>query len=138
MSGSALLLKILTPDRILLESEVEDMTAPGTVGEFGVLPDHINFVTSLTVGEVSYRQGERRRYLAIGGGFAEVLNNVVTLLVASAESAETIDAHRALESRNRARALLEKLDPQDAKFALLEAEWALEETRLQIASKAAR
>ena len=133
--AESILLRILTPDRLLLEAEVEEMTAPGSVGEFGVLPNHVSFVSSLAVGEASYRHEGRKRYLAVGGGFAEVLDNVVTLLVPSAEFAEEIDEARALKERNEAEAALEKLSPEDAEFARSALRLALAEVRLQVASR---
>lgn len=130
-----LLLRILTPGRLLLEEEVEEVTAPGVLGEFGVLPNHINFLTSLGVGEVSYRRGEQKRFLVISGGFAEVLDNVVTLLVPFAEFAEEIDRVRALEARNELQASLERLTSDDQELASSRAQLALEEARLQVSSQ---
>ena len=53
-------LKLVTPGRLLLDEEVDEVTAPGALGEFGVLPKHISFLTLLEVGEMSYKQGDRK------------------------------------------------------------------------------
>jgi F-type H+-transporting ATPase subunit epsilon len=130
-----LMLRILTPARLILEEEVDEVTAPGALGEFGVLPNHINFLTSLSVGEVSYRKGNQKRFVVISGGFAEVLENVVTLLVPTAEFAEEIDRDRALEARNQLQASLERLTSDDQEFASSRTQLALEEARLQASSQ---
>ncbi len=78
-------LKVVTPGRLLFDEEVDEVTAPGVKGEFGVLPNHISFLTLLEPGEMSYKQGATRRFLALSGGYAEVLDNVMTVLAPAAE-----------------------------------------------------
>ncbi|MDO8644160.1 MAG: F0F1 ATP synthase subunit epsilon, partial [bacterium] len=65
-------LKILTPEKTIVDKTVESVTAPGAKGEFEVLPGHIDFLTLLEEGEVSYEEDTRSYSLKIGGGFAEV------------------------------------------------------------------
>jgi F-type H+-transporting ATPase subunit epsilon len=72
------------------------------LGEFGVLPGHIPFLCKLKVGELRYRVGALSRHVAIMGGYAEVLNNQVTILAAAAEAAIEIDVIRARAARERA------------------------------------
>src|SRR5438552_3733384 len=95
MAATALRLQIVTPSRLLLDEEVQEVTAPGTVGEFGVLPDHITFLTSLEIGMLSYRSARAVHRLAVRGGFAEVVNNVMTVLADDAVPAEDIDPAKA-------------------------------------------
>ncbi len=80
-------LRIATPERELADVEVREVTAPGALGEIGILPDHAALVTALDPGVLSYRQNGTVVRLAIGGGFAEVRDNVVTVLADSAEPA---------------------------------------------------
>ncbi len=58
-------LRVVTPSRLVLDEEVDEVTAPGELGEFGVLPDHIAFLSTLVAGELSYKQGAARHVLVI-------------------------------------------------------------------------
>ena len=82
-------LRVVTPSRLLLDEEVDEVTGPGALGEFGVLPNHITFLSLLEPGEMSYKQGTAKRYLAVSGGYAEVLDNVMTVLAPAAESSRS-------------------------------------------------
>ncbi len=95
-------LRVVTPSRMLLDEEVDEVTAPGELGEFGVLPNHIAFLTALVPGQMSYKQQGSKRALAVSGGYAEVLDNVMTVLAPAAEFAEEIDAARARQAKERA------------------------------------
>ena len=78
-------LRVYTPERQLADADVSEVTAPAALGEIGVLPDHAALVTALDPGVLSYKQGGTVARLQIGGGFAEVRNNVVTVLADSGE-----------------------------------------------------
>src|ERR671939_1597950 len=95
-------LRIVTPDRLLVREQVDEVEIPGTEGYFGVLPGHTPLLASLAVGELWYRKGQERTYLAIAFGFAEVLPERVTILAQLAERAEDIDVARAEEAKKRA------------------------------------
>jgi len=131
-------LRVVTPSRMLLDEEVDEVTAPGELGEFGVLPDHIAFLSTLVPGEMSFKQGGSRTALAVSGGYAEVLDNVMTILAPAAEFAAEIDVERAREARERAEKQLTELGPEDKDRETTEAalQWAL--ARLQVARKEAR
>jgi F-type H+-transporting ATPase subunit epsilon len=73
-------LVLLTPEQQLVDDEVFEVTAPGAYGEIGVLPDHAALVTTLGEGVVSYKTPGGVRRIEIGGGFAEVRDNVMTVL----------------------------------------------------------
>ncbi len=120
-------LRIVTPRRPVLDEPVLEVTAPGTLGEFGVLPNHAAFLTSLEPGRLSYRDARGVVHnLAISGGFAEVANNVMTVLVDAAEPAPEIDVPRARADLAATEARLTQLAPNDPEFAAAEAErrWA--------------
>lgn len=95
-------LQIVTPDRAIVQERVDEVEIPGSEGYFGVLPGHTPLLASLAVGELWYRQGQEKTYLAIAFGFAEVLPDRVTILARLAETAEEIDPDRAEAARRRA------------------------------------
>lgn len=95
-------LQIVTPDRLVVREQVDEVQIPGSEGYFGVLPGHTPLLASLTVGELWYRKGQEKTYLSIAGGFAEVLPDRVTLLATLAERAEEIDVARAEAAKQRA------------------------------------
>jgi F-type H+-transporting ATPase subunit epsilon len=131
-------LRLVTPRRLLIDEEVDEVTAPGALGEFGVLPDHISFLTLLEIGEMSYKQGVERRHLALSGGYAEVLDNVMTVLADAAEYASEIDIERARRARERAEGKMAELSREDREFAAAEAALGRALVRLQVASREAR
>ena len=112
-------LVIVTPERQILDTTVEEVYAPGVAGQFGVLPQHVSFLTALVPGEVRYRSNGVDHYLAIGGGLCEVVNDVVTILADSAESPGDIDVARAAAAEKQA---LERL----AHLAVGSAEYEVE------------
>jgi F-type H+-transporting ATPase subunit epsilon len=93
---------VVTPERSVIETEVDEITAPGWEGEFGVLPNHAPFMAIIRSGELMYRQGNERNYMAVGFGFVEVLPEKVTVLIETAEKEEEIDVERAIAARDRA------------------------------------
>jgi F-type H+-transporting ATPase subunit epsilon len=126
-------LQIVTPDRLLVHEQVDEVQIPGSEGYLGVLPGHTPLLASLAVGEMWYRKGQDRTHLAIAFGFAEVLPDRVTILARLAERAEEIDVERASAARDRAEARLSDktdIDYERARAALLKAM-----TRLQVASR---
>jgi F-type H+-transporting ATPase subunit epsilon len=92
---SQILLEIVTPDKLLLSKEVDEVICPGADGDFGVLPGHCQFLSALRVGELQYRIGEERQYFSIMWGFVDVTPARVTVLAEVAEKAEDIDIERA-------------------------------------------
>jgi F-type H+-transporting ATPase subunit epsilon len=131
-------LRVVTPTRLVFDEEVDEVTAPGELGEFGVLPNHIAFLSTLVPGVLSYKQGAKTQTLAITGGYAEVLDNVMTVLATTAEFPWEIDAVRAQRAKEQAEKNLAGLNYEDKDFKL--AEMALQKAliRLQVASKEAR
>jgi F-type H+-transporting ATPase subunit epsilon len=127
-------LEIVTPDKLLVRQEVDEVEIPGTEGYFGVLPGHTPLLASLTAGEMWYRTGQERTYLAVAFGFAEVLPDRVTILARVSERAEDIDIARAEDSKRRAEARLTQSKGEDydrARAALMKSL-----VRLQVASRA--
>lgn len=131
-------LRVVTPSRLLLDDVVDEVTAPGALGEFGVLPNHIAFLTLLVPGELSYKEGAARHYLAVSGGYAEVLNDVMTVLAPAAEFAGEIDTDRARQARETAEKRMGELNYEDREFDSAEAALRWANARLQVAGKEAR
>jgi F-type H+-transporting ATPase subunit epsilon len=131
-------LRIVTPSRSVLDEEVDEVTAPGELGEFGVLPDHIAFLSTLVAGELSYKQGAARHVLVIDGGYAEVLDNVMTVLASAAEFAGEIDVARAQRAKERAEKRLGELNFEDPEYVQLEESQRRAVARIQVASKETR
>ena len=99
---SHLQLQIVSADRSLVNERVDEVEIPGADGYFGVLPGHTPLLALLGAGELWYRQGQEKHYLAIAFGFAEVLPDRVTILAQVAERADEIDVARAEAARKRA------------------------------------
>src|SRR6478736_7418972 len=121
---TSLELQIVTPERLLLREQVDEVEIPGSEGYFGVLPGHTPLLASLALGELWYRRGQEKTYLSIAFGFAEVLPDRVTILARLAERADDIDIERAEAARARAEKRLSAaqqnaVDYERARTALL-------------------
>jgi F-type H+-transporting ATPase subunit epsilon len=99
---ATLKLEIVTPDRKVLSEDVEYVGAPGIMGEFGVLPKHVPFLSALGIGNLHYKQNGKAHYVFVSGGFAEISSDQVTILAEIAEKAAEIDTDRALKAKERA------------------------------------
>jgi F-type H+-transporting ATPase subunit epsilon len=127
-------LQIVTPDRMIVEDRVDEVQVPGAEGYFGVLPGHTPLLAALTVGELWYRKGQEKIYVAIAYGFAEVLPDRVTILARLAERPEEVDLARAEAARKRAEDRLNHpkgdVDMERARVALIKAV-----TRIQVSGR---
>src|SRR5215510_7529797 len=95
-------LQVVSADRSLVNETVDEVEIPGSDGYFGVLPGHTPLLAVLGAGELWYRQGQERSYLAIAFGFAEVQPDRVTILAEIAEKSHEIDVARAEAAKRRA------------------------------------
>jgi F-type H+-transporting ATPase subunit epsilon len=127
-------LQIVTPDRLVVHEQVEEVQIPGSEGYFGVLPGHTPFLASLAVGEMWYRKGTEKTFLSLAFGFAEVLPDRVTILAQLAERADEIDVERAEAALKRAEDRLNRpksdIDYERARIALTKSL-----SRLQVSSR---
>lgn len=137
MAGK-LLLELVTPYRKVVSEEVDMITASGSMGEFGVLPGHASFLTSLKIGELTYVQGEKTYHLALNWGYFEVDKDRVTVLVETAERADEIDLERARAALGRAEEALKRITREDKDFIAYEAALERALIRMQVAAKGAR
>jgi F-type H+-transporting ATPase subunit epsilon len=128
-------LQIVSADRSLVNERVDEVEIPGADGYFGVLPGHTPLLALLGAGELWYRQGQDKHYLALAFGFAEVQPDRVTILAQVAERPEDIDVARAEAARRRAEERMTRptadMDFERARVSLLKAL-----IRLQVASRA--
>ncbi len=86
------LLDLVTPERTVFSGPVQELVAPGVLGEFGVLPGHANMLAELTSGRLIYRDQSGEKLMAAAGGFAEVTGEKVTVLLDDAAYAEDLDS----------------------------------------------
>jgi len=129
-------LEIVTPERLVVNDTAEYIEIPGKTGYLGVLPGHAPLITELAVGEISYTNAGKTKRLAVAWGFAEVLQNKVTILAETAEKAEEIDTARAEAAKKKAEAELQKAGVdgnKDAQAALDRAN-----ARLDVAGKSGK
>ncbi len=97
-----ILLEIVTPEKLAFSGKVEQVTLPGSEGQFGVLKGHTPFLSFIDIGELNFVKDGKRFYYAVNTGYAEVASDKVTVLVETAESADAIDKERAQKARERA------------------------------------
>ncbi len=96
-------LEVVTPEKSLISEDAQIVMAPGELGEFGVLPSHTPFLTTLKTGSMKYIDANgNERYAFVSGGFAETLPDRVTVLAETAEKRSEIDLKRATAAKERA------------------------------------
>ncbi len=122
------LLEVVTPEKLLLSQQVDEVIAPGSEGEFGVLVGHCHFLSTLRIGELRYRIDQETHSMAVLWGFAEVTPTKVTIMAEVAEKAEDIDVERATAKMAEAERRLQAGGlPSEVK----EAQVSLEKARLR-------
>jgi len=130
-----LTLEIVTPEMMSFTGKVEEVTIPGSEGEFGVLKGHASLLSSVDIGELSFtREGKRTRY-AVNTGYAEVTASKVTVLVESAERSDMIDIERARRAKERAEGKMAKMPKDDADFEKTRLALARALSRINVAGK---
>ncbi len=130
MAEGKLLLEIVTPQGMVYSGEVDEVTASGSEGEFGVLPGHVPFVTTLKIGILTCKSGNESKFFFVSWGYAEVGPDKVMILADSAERSEDIDIERAKAAMKRAEERLKKA--ADIDFARAESAIERAVTRAQI------
>ena len=127
-------LEIVTPTRILDEGQVSYVRCPGVDGSFGVMANHIEGIIVLDIGEVKVRKDSQDEYLSISGGYAEIMEDRLELLVESVEKSSEIDSKRAEMSMERARTRKSEQDPE-LNEARIEASLARALNRLRVSKR---
>lgn len=126
-------LVLVTHDRKLLDLECDEVTLPGQLGYFGVLPGHTPLLAVLRVGELMYRIGKREHYLAMSWGFCEVANDLVTVLAEFAELPEEIDVAQAEREVREAEETMRAASQDELEVARVKLERAV--TRIAVARR---
>lgn len=126
-------LEMVTPYKQVLSEEVDEIVMPGQMGELGILPGHTPLLTTLKVGEFSYRKGGSSFHVAVNWGYVEVEEDTVIVLAETAEPADEIDMARAKAALGRAEEALKKLHPEDKDYRIMEAALERALIRIQVA-----
>jgi F-type H+-transporting ATPase subunit epsilon len=124
-----MLLEIITAERQVYSDQVDAVVAPGIEGQLGILPHHAPLMTVLQPGELLIRKGGEEAFLAVTGGFMEVLGNKVTVLADAAERSEEIDEQRAQQAVERAQ---ERIRNRDSDQQLEEALRSLRRAQVRV------
>lgn len=129
MNMAPMLLEIITAERQVYSDQVDAVVAPGIEGQLGILPHHAPLMTVLQPGELLIRKGGEEAFLAVTGGFMEVLGNKVTVLADAAERSEEIDEQRAQQAVERAQ---ERIRNRDSDQQLEEALRSLRRAQVRV------
>ena len=130
-----LLLEIVTPEKLAYSGTVEEVTCPGSEGEFGVLRGHASLLSAIKFGELSYLKDGKRVSYAVNTGYAEVTGSKVTVLVETAERADQIDVERARRAKEAAEQKLAKFAKEDPEYERARIALERAEARLKIAGQ---
>jgi len=130
-----LMLEIVTPEKMAFSGNVEEVTIPGTEGEFGVLRGHEALLSSVDIGQLSFTRNNKKTYYAVNTGYAEVTGNKVTILIETAERSDYIDKNRARRARENAEARLERIAKDSDEFEKARAALMRAIVRLNVAEK---
>lgn len=123
-------LDVVSAEEELFSGTVQEVYAPGSMGDLGITPRHAQLITTLKAGELRYVADGHMASLFVAGGMMEVQPHVVTVLADTAIRAEDLDEKAATEAKSRAEAALEGKDPEDLDYEALQAE--LEAVKAQI------
>jgi F-type H+-transporting ATPase subunit epsilon len=132
-----LTLRVITPERIVLDTQAEGVRVPAVDGALGLLPRHANLVAALDVGLLSWRQGGKLQTLFVSGGFVEVRADTVRVVCEAGEPPAAIDVERARAAEKRARERLDQGRETGAAIDLLRAELALRRAQARLRAAAA-
>ena len=133
MSDKTIALEMTTPEKVALQARAEFVVLPAYEGEMGILPGHAAFLVQLKPGEVRVTEAGQVRRFAVSGGFAEVKDDKVSLFAETAEMAEGIDAERARQALEKAKAELVRKDIDPLTLAAAEAAMRRAQVRLKVA-----
>ena len=130
-----LMLEIVSPEKMVFSGKIEEVTVPGTEGEFGVLRGHEAFLSSVDIGELNFLKDGKKTYYAVNYGYAEVTSDKVTILVETAERSDHIDKDRALKAKDNAESSLGQLTKEDVEYEIMRVALARAITRLSVTEK---
>jgi F-type H+-transporting ATPase subunit epsilon len=115
------ILELVTPEKLAFTGKVEEVTIPGSEGEFGVLRGHTPLLSFVDIGVMNFTQEGKKTYYAVNTGYTEVTGSKVTVLVETAERSDTIDVERAKRAQARAEEGLSRLSKEDVEYDKMKA-----------------
>lgn len=121
MSQKKLRLQIITPQRPVIDKQVDFVALPAYEGEMGVLPGHTQYIAKLNFGVLRYKEGENEEYFAVMGGLAEIARDVVSVFAEDAALADEINEEEEKQKAAQAKSSMSGKDP-DIDMALAEME----------------
>ena len=130
-----LMLEIVTPERMAFSGKVEEVTIPGSEGEFGVLRGHTPLLSFVDIGVLNFTQENKKTYYAVNTGYTEVTAQKVTVLVETAERAGNIDVERAKRAKERAEERLAKMTREDVNYEKTRVALLRALTRISVSEK---
>ncbi len=131
-----LFLELVSPERQLVSAEVDEVYAPGSEGDLGILPGHTAFFCSLRPGEFRFNIGSEVEYVAVDGGFLEVADNKVTVLADGAELGREINLEEMLRRKLQTEKDLEDARRQEnLDYKAIEARLMREIVRINVAGR---
>ncbi|MBI5044753.1 MAG: ATP synthase F1 subunit epsilon [Candidatus Levybacteria bacterium] len=130
-------LKILTPEKITFEGDIDELIVPTITGEIAILPHHIDLLTQVSDGELVIKNKGKQEHIAITGGFLQINKDTLTLLADYAVHSEKINAQKALEAQKRAEEILKKKSEHTTEqdLAIAQAEMRRAILELKVARK---
>lgn len=135
MSDKTITLEMTTPEKVALQGTADFVVLPAFEGEMGVLPGHEAFLVQLQAGEVRVTKDGQVSRFAVSGGFAEVKDNKIALFAETAELADQIDAERAHQALEKAKAEMVKKDIDPLTLAAAEAAMRRAQVRLMVSER---
>jgi F-type H+-transporting ATPase subunit epsilon len=128
-------LEVVTPEKMVFSGKVDEVTIPGTEGEFGVLRGHEPFLTSVDIGELYFLAGGKKTHYAVNTGYAEITGTKITILIETAERADAIDKDRATRAKEKAAASLAQLNKDHDDFEKMRLALTRAINRISVADK---
>lgn len=125
----ALTLKVITPDKTVWDDEVEEIVLPSTTGQLGILTGHAPLLSALDIGVMRVRPGKEWKNIALMGGFAEVENDEIKVLVNSAEMGESIDKDTARAEYEQAQSRFQQVENSEDRQEKIQATRAFKRAR---------
>ncbi len=127
-----LTVRVIAPDKVVWDEVVQEVILPSTTGQLGILSNHAPLLTALDIGVMRVRPGKDWKNIAIMGGFAEVENNEVKVLVNAAEIGDNIDQEKARTEYSAAQAKFEEAGRSGDKPKQLQAAQAIKKARARL------
>lgn len=128
----ALTVKVITPDKTVWDEQAEEIILPSTTGQLGILSGHAPLLTALEVGVMRVRANQEWKAIAVMGGFAEVENNDLKILVNGAELGDNINQDTARTEYEQAQSLWQQVENTEDRQKKIQAENSLKKARARL------